>query len=102
MMNDLKQWKCPKGHVLGVVERVKSDNCKGQSIHVRRLMLYRHAVDLTQTTLADVDVIGALEGTMINIRCDVPGCGAVRIWVMGEDAIERLIEIIKGDNVHDH
>jgi hypothetical protein len=92
LLIETKQWKCPNGHVLGVVERAKEVN-NGRYRHVTRLILYRHAIDLSQAQPEDVDVIGALEGTMLRIRCDVPGCGAVRTWQIGEEAIERLIEL---------
>lgn len=82
-LDGLKQWKCPSGHVLGVVQRVRAG--KG---HVSRLLLFRQAIDAD--CQADVDVIAAVEGTALNIRCSV--CGEVRPWYIGQDAIERLLQ----------
>jgi hypothetical protein len=90
-LDGLKQWKCPNGHVLGVIKKIKVKNSQGKARHVGRLMLFRHAIDLSQPRPEEVDVIGALEGTMLHIRCDVPGCGAVRPWEIGQDAYERLM-----------
>ncbi len=90
-LDGLKQWKCKNGHVLGVVERVKVGKR-----HVSRLMLFRHAIDLARLQPEEVDVIGALEGTMLHIRCDIPGCGEVRPWEIGQDAYERLVEVFDG------
>lgn len=83
-MDEAKRWKCPGGHTLGVVRRVKNGR-----YHLARLELFRQA-------LADgdgeVDVIAVLEGTVLNVRCSI--CGATRTWMMGEDALERLMEKI--------
>jgi hypothetical protein len=86
----IKPWKCEHGHVLGAVERVKITTANGSTAHVSRLMLYRQAVDPEADQPVDVDVIAAVEGTTLNIRCSI--CGAVRPWFIGEDAIERLLE----------
>jgi hypothetical protein len=91
-LDGLKQWKCANGHVLGVVERVTYENSLGQTRHVTRLLLFRHAIDVCEEHPAEVEVIGPLEGTMPGIICDVEGCGEVRPWEMGRDAVERLIE----------
>ena len=93
-LNGTKPWKCPHGHVLGLVERVRMENGLGQSRHISRLLLYRHALDPEQARPTEVDVIGALEGTMLRIRCDV--CGETRTWMIGQDAIERLKNIVEG------
>lgn len=82
-MDGLKEWRCKNGHILGQVKR----NGRG----IRQLLLYRHAVNLEADQPEEVDVIGYLEGTMMNIQCDVAGCGEVRTWEIGKDAIERVI-----------
>ena len=91
-LDELKQWKCKNGHVLGVVERARVENCQGRTWHVSRLILFRHAIDLSQPEPEEVDVIGVAEGTVLHIRCDVPGCGEIRPWEIGQDAIEWLME----------
>ena len=83
----VKQWKCPRGHTLGIVERVKRTNGRGQSYHLSRLMLFRQAIDVD--CAAEVDVMAVVEGTALDIRCSV--CGEVRPWYMGEDALEGLM-----------
>lgn len=80
-----KQWKCKKqaGHVLGFIERVhKSQN--GHKVHIERLSLLRHAIDLCAETPAEVDVVAVIEGFSPTVKCDVPGCGAERTWWPGE------------------
>lgn len=91
-LDGLKQWKCPNGHVIGVIDHVSLKNGQGKSRHVSRLLLFRHAVDLSQSNLMAADVVGDVEGTMLHIKCDVAGCGAIRSWWIGEDALERLLE----------
>ena len=93
-LDGLKQWKCEKGHLLGIIERVQVSGKSGK-YHVERLILFRQAIDLdpkSTVALDDVDVIGNIEGTMMDIRCSVPGCGEVRTWWMGEAALERFLE----------
>jgi hypothetical protein len=86
-MDGLKQWKCRNGHVLGVVRQVKHNGGR-----VARLMLFRHAIDMTKDTLENVDVLAYVEGTTLDVDCDVPGCGLKRSWFLGADATERLLE----------
>jgi hypothetical protein len=87
-LDGMKQWKCKNGHVLGVIQRVKTGNG-----HVTRLMLFRDAIDLKANGQAkEIDVIANIEGTTLDVRCSVARCGEVRSWFMGEDAMERLVE----------
>lgn len=90
MSDQPKQWRCPKGHVLGIVERVKRTNGSGKSYHLSRLMLFRQAIDAD--CAAEVDVMAVVEGTALDIRCSV--CGAVRPWYIGQDALGGLLEKI--------
>jgi hypothetical protein len=77
---DLKQWKCKEcSATLGMVKR----NGRG----IRQLLLYRNAVQLVDDVPAEVDVIGVLEGTMMDIRCSA--CGSVRTWQAGQEASAR-------------
>jgi hypothetical protein len=92
---DVKEWKCKKGHVLGVVRRVQV-SLSGRTYHVAKLFLYRHAIDMQADDPAEVDVIGPVEGSGGPFQCDVEGCGQERKWEIGEDALERLLEKIKG------
>jgi hypothetical protein len=85
---DGKQWKCPNGHSLGVVERVSFTTQSGHSGHVSRLLLFRQAIGIDEA--AEVDVIAAVEGTALNVRCSI--CGELRPWYIGADALERLLE----------
>lgn len=93
--NDIVRWKCQKGHTLGLVQRA-TVTVSGRSGHVSRLMLFRHALDMDAYLLEAVDVVAVIEGTAVEIRCDAPGCGQVRPWIIGADAMERLIEQVKG------
>ena len=85
-MDNGKMWKCANGHVLGVVQRVQVSS-NGTKYHVSRLRLFRQAVDLKEITsisLEEMDVIGKIEGTTLDIRCSMPDCGLVRAWWMGK------------------
>lgn len=97
-LDDLKEWVCPKGHLLGLVKRVKTNAVGGAALHVSRLLLFRQAVDRTAAHIETVDVIAAVEGTALNIRCSV--CGEVRPWYIGQDALERLLDRIGGSHAN--
>lgn len=88
-MDELKQWKCENGHVLGVVERVRATS-NGVKYYVSRLMLFRQAIDEESFVLKDVDVIANIEGTVMDIRCSC--CSTVRTWWMGAASLERFLE----------
>lgn len=81
MSDELKIWRCPKGHALGVVRR------NGRGMH--QLLLYRHAI-AEDGARAQVDVMAVVEGSVMDIRCEV--CGEMRTWVIGQEALERLFE----------
>ena len=92
-MDNGKMWKCANGHVLGIVQRVQVSS-NGTKYHVSRLMLFREAVDLKEITsisLEEMDVIGKIEGTVLDIRCSVQCCDEVRTWYMGEASLERFL-----------
>ncbi len=63
-----------------------------QNYHATRLLLFRQAIDQEPGYLQDVDVIAVIEGTTLDVRCSVPGCGASRTWWIGEAAMEKLME----------
>jgi hypothetical protein len=67
----LKPWRCRRGHVLGMVERVRVNGR-----HVDRLLLYRRAIVEGDGT---VEVMAVVQGTVLDVRCSI--CGAVRTWV---------------------
>ena len=79
-LNELRVWRCRNGHAIGQVEK----NGRGHS----QLLLYRHAVDYDEAP-ASVDVIAVVQGSVIDIRCDL--CGEVRTWVPGQAEYERLM-----------
>lgn len=96
MSDTIKAWKCPAGHVLGQVVR----NGSG----IRQLLLYRAAMDLTPVPTPtgrdaspkrkgaeeeEIDVMAVVEGYAADVRCSV--CGAVRTWIPGQEALERLL-----------
>lgn len=96
-LDGLKPWKCTNGHVLGIVERTQVSG-NGAKYHVSRLILFRQAIDLepeASVSLENVDVIANIEGTVMDIRCSVPGCGNIRTWWMGAAALERFMEARK-------
>lgn len=80
MTEEMKQWRCKHGHLLGLVTR----NGSG----LRQLLLLRHAVD--QEGSADVDVMAVVSGTVMEIRCDI--CNDMRTWYQGDEDLRLLIE----------
>jgi len=90
-LGNLKVWKCGKGHVLGLVRRDRNKTKEQREFWVSRLMLFRQALDETEDVKKG-DVIALIEGTTLDVKCSVPGCGCARTWWTGEDALERLIE----------
>lgn len=90
MSDTIKAWKCPAGHVLGQVVR----NGSG----IRQLLLYRAAMDPVPHPSpvsgetgegSEIDVMAVVEGYAADVRCSV--CGAVRTWIPGQEALERLL-----------
>ena len=73
-----KQFLCPSGHVLGVVDRSESG--------IRRLHLYREAVQKGEVGKDFVKIIGLTH----EITCSI--CKCKRDWVPGEEAIQELLE----------
>lgn len=78
-----KMWKCKNGHALGSVGTNGSK--------VVQLYLFRQAIDMGDEHPEEVDVVAVVEGYVADVRCSVPGCGAVRTWVPGEAALRRLL-----------
>lgn len=78
--NEMRVWRCPNGHALGVVRR--------SGAHLRQLLLYRHAVADTGKP-AQVDVMAVVEGSVMDIRCEI--CGGVRTWNIGQESLEKLM-----------
>jgi hypothetical protein len=79
---EAKRWMCGRGHVLGLVVR----NGRG----VEQLLLYRHAVDMSEDAPEQVDVIATVEGLVLDVRCDA--CGRIRTWTPGVEAMRRMLE----------
>lgn len=80
-MRTVSSWRCPRGHVLGMVV----ESGRG----VRNLLLYREAIDPLGEA-ADVDVIATVQGDMMDARCSV--CGAVRTWSPDARSIRRAMK----------
>lgn len=76
-------WRCKNGHELGSVRRTGSK--------VQQLLLYRNSIDLDSPRPDELDVIAVIEGYVVDVRCSVPGCGALRTWVPGEAALRKLL-----------
>jgi hypothetical protein len=81
-MDELRDFKCDNGHVLGIVHK------SGRGL--RSLLLYRYAINYgaDQGIIPDVDVL-AIVDSAIEIRCSV--CESKRAWVPGEDELERIV-----------
>jgi len=91
-LDGLKQWKCPKRSHPGGGGASEFYNTGRPLWHVSRLMLYRQAISVDLGV--EVDVIAAVEGTALTCRCSI--CGEVRPWIIGEDAVQRLLEKMNG------
>jgi hypothetical protein len=80
-MNALKQWYCPTGHVVGMVQ----EDAQGYP----RLAVYRHAVDLDAEEPAEVDVATLALGSAVGV-CDVDGCSMPWKWRASVQAVIGL------------
>lgn len=70
MGNDARQWRCERGHVLGLARR--------RNDHRQELLLYRVALDMTPgAEQVDVDVAAVIIG-QTDVVCSV--CGSIRSW----------------------
>ncbi len=94
-LEGLSQWKCPRGHVLGVTKRVRVSN-HGTSIYYSVLMKFHDAIDLTVEKPIEVNVDCEIEGTT-RVFCNVPGCvddegqRTVREWQIDEKRVAMMI-----------
>lgn len=86
-MTETKRWKCKNGHELGMI-RWNGDD-------IPQLALYRHAVNVSAESPAEVDVIGVLEGRM-PVVCDVVGCGAVQVWEISAEVLSSMMARMNG------
>lgn len=81
-MDEMRIWTCENGHVMGLVRK----NGRG----ITQLLVYRQAVDTTAEEPEAPEVMGIIEGTVLDIRCSV--CDSVRTWFPSQDALDRLLE----------
>jgi hypothetical protein len=87
--NEVKSWRCKRGHTMGLVVRQN---------RVRRLLLLREALEIASSwedrpALAmtdELDVMAVVEGYVADVKCSI--CGEVRTWVPGEEALRRLLK----------
>lgn len=78
-----KHWKCRRGHLMGVIKRVRETlrvNGKTLRYDATRLLLFRQAVDISADVPAEIDVAGFGDGRVLSIvwRCSI--CGGIREW----------------------
>lgn len=91
-----RQWRCNKGHVLGLVVRTKEQaivNSVTVKYHTRKLIIFRKAIDLLTDAMQEADAAGELQGRMLlgfSWKCSVPGCGCVREWHPDDEALDWL------------
>lgn len=77
---DERIYRCQNGHVIGVVSR----GPRG----LKRLLLYRQAVDPMDALSVMPDVMAVVESA-IEIKCSI--CETARAWVPGEAELEDII-----------
>ena len=94
-MSNSKPWRCEKGHVLGLIRGESvSKVVKGAgrvNYRTNRLLIYRHAIDMTADAPEDVDVAGSLDDFMLlgfTWKCSI--CGVDRLWHPDEEALSWL------------
>ena len=74
MKRKLQPWRCPNGHILGMIQVDEKPSPKQKNL----LMLYGHAVDENAEKPADVEVVALLVGGLKSVQCDV--CMIVGEW----------------------
>jgi len=84
------RWKCPNGHILGSIKESKNNGGT-----VRRLLLYRRAIDLDGGD--EVDVMAVVEGSITEVTCD--RCGMIASWWPDAASLQALLKRMekKGD-----
>ena len=87
-MDIIKAWKCPKGHVMGMIRK----NSSG----VTELLLYREAlgpsVDPSPNSASlekEVEVMAVVQGYVADVKCSA--CGAIRTWMPDEELARRMV-----------
>jgi hypothetical protein len=60
---------------------------------IRKLILYREAMDEKAAMPPMVDVIALIEGYVAEIRCSV--CDSVRTWIPGKESMKHLLSQAK-------
>lgn len=96
-LSGFKQWCDARGHVLGVLERVRV-SVKVDGVAARysspQLLLFREAVDMGAEVPAQIDVAGTVEGrTLFSLvwKCSVPGCGCIKEWFPEKELMEHFV-----------
>jgi len=87
LARDFSLWKCPNGHVLGVVQRVRfTRGAPGSRLRYRRrrLLLLRHGMPNGMELSGTVFMI-LVSIALLNWRCDVAGCECRRSWLPDAD-----------------
>lgn len=89
--NERRFWPRPQkdDHFLGEVKRIKVGERE-----VLALMLYETSVGRGDEPAALPVLRGKVIGSMDGIRCTI--CGRVHDWIIGEDAMFGLIEMVLG------
>jgi hypothetical protein len=76
-------WKCTQGHIMGVIERVKTDHKSTRP----RLVLFRGALEPEEPANHAVPFAKVDSAEVV---CGI--CGEIRTWFPGDE----FIEILKG------
>jgi hypothetical protein len=94
-LDDAKKWMCRNGRALGVVERVRaklmSENGTSLRYYTTRLALFRRAVDLGAERPVEIEVIGALDGNILSMRCRCSECGVIEEWHPAPNVVNLLV-----------
>ena len=88
MSENMKPWKCNRGHILGFVRLTNH--------HLPQLMVLREALDMDDVNPHEVDSLGALDGRM-PIKCSI--CEDVRLWEVSVGTLLSLFSQLSDNQV---
>ena len=90
MSDEMKQWRCKQGHILGFIEWDGND--------LPHLLVLREALDMEAADPREVEAMGPLDGRM-PIPCSI--CGDVKVWEVSAPTLVTLFRRLKKEQMLD-
>lgn len=87
-MDDLKQWRCRNGHILGFI--------RWNGSRLPQLLVLREALDMDVDEPHEVDTLGPLDGRM-PVRCSI--CEDVQVWAVSVETMLALFALLSDRQV---